>query len=96
MTHTSFNDLGLIGQKSRARTGTDQSQKRGPNQDSSKQNSGLAKVDANLRQTKRMTGKRHSRTSEARTGKGQAREGRDRTMPQKDMTKIDQVRQVST
>ena len=51
----------------------------------------LAKVEANLGETKHMTRKRHGRASEARTGKHQAREGRDRIMPKKDMTEIDKV-----
>ena len=56
-----------------------------------------AEVEANLRQTKRMTRKRHDRASEAmRTRKGQAREGHDRIMPKKDMTEIEKVGQVST
>ena len=56
-----------------------------------------ADVEANLRQTKRMTRKRYDRASEAmRTRKGQAREGHDRIMPKKDMTEIEKVGQVST
>ena len=43
----------------------------------------VAKVEANLRQTKCMAGKRHDRESEAMTGKGQARKGHDRIVIRK-------------
>ena len=55
----------------------------------------LAKIEANLGQTKHTTGKRHGRASEIRIGKGQAREGHDRILPRNDMTQSDKVGQVS-
>ena len=48
----------------------------------------VVKDEADLRQTKRMTRKRHCRAIEARTGKCQAREGHDRIMPKKDVGEI--------
>ena len=39
-----------------------------------------------------MIRKRHGRGSDARTGKGKARERHDRKMPMKDMTELDQGR----
>ena len=56
----------------------------------------VAKVEAKLWLTKRMTRKRHDRASEAGTGKGQAKEGHDKIMPKKDMAEIEKVGQVST
>ena len=56
----------------------------------------MVKVEADLGQNKIMTSNRHDRTSEARTGKGKAREEHDRIMPKKDMTEPDRVGQVST
>ena len=55
----------------------------------------LAKIEANLGQTKHTTGKRHGRASEIRIGKGQAREGQGRIMPRKDITEIDKAGRVS-
>ena len=55
----------------------------------------LAKIEANIGQTKHTAGKRHVRASETRIGKVQARERHGSIVSRKDMTEIDKVGQVS-
>ena len=56
----------------------------------------VANVEAKLGQSKCVTRKRHDRAIEARTGKGQARNGRDRIMPKNNITEIENEGKVST
>ena len=55
----------------------------------------VVKVEADLVQTKRMIRKRHGRTTKARTGQSQTREGHSKVIQKKDMAEIDKEGQVS-
>ena len=75
--------------------GTDRSQRRaGPYQYRSKQGSGQSRSRSRADQTHEKEEARQN--SEARTGKGKAREGHDRTTPKKGMAELDKVGIVST